>query len=104
MTWLITGGAGYIGAHVARLMADAGDEVVALDDLSAGFPERLPATVPLVEGSAYDGQLLKRVFAEYGVTGVVHLAAHEAGVGQEVALLVVAEAEHDSAGPLESGR
>ncbi|MER5450489.1 UDP-glucose 4-epimerase GalE [Streptomyces sp. NPDC002766] len=77
MTWLITGGAGYIGAHVARLMADAGEGVVALDDLSTGFPERLPAAVPLVEGSAYDGQLLKRVFAEYDVTGVVHLAARK---------------------------
>ncbi|MFJ9114781.1 UDP-glucose 4-epimerase GalE [Streptomyces sp. NPDC102394] len=77
MTWLITGGAGYIGAHVARLMADSGHGVVALDDLSAGFAERLPAAVPLVKGSAYDGQLLKRVFAEYDVTGVVHLAARK---------------------------
>jgi UDP-glucose 4-epimerase len=48
MTWLITGGAGYIGAHVARAMADAGERVVALDDLSAGNPARLPADVPLV--------------------------------------------------------
>ncbi|MFF4799403.1 UDP-glucose 4-epimerase GalE [Streptomyces sp. NPDC001351] len=77
MTWLITGGAGYIGAHVARAMTGAGERVVALDDLSAGFPERLPADVPLVEGSTLDGDLLKRVFAEYGVTGVVHLAARK---------------------------
>ncbi|MGW3118376.1 UDP-glucose 4-epimerase GalE [Streptomyces sp. NPDC001107] len=77
MTWLITGGAGYIGAHVVRAMADAGERVVALDDLSAGFPARLPAEVPLVEGSTVDGSLLKRVFAEYGVTGVVHLAARK---------------------------
>jgi UDP-glucose 4-epimerase len=77
MTWLITGGAGYIGAHVARAMAGAGDAVVALDDLSAGYPERLPAHVPLVEGSAHEPSLLKRVFAEYDVTGVVHLAARK---------------------------
>jgi UDP-glucose 4-epimerase len=77
MTWLITGGAGYIGAHVARAMTDAGERVVALDDLSAGFPARLPAHVPLVEGSSLDGDLLKRVFAQYGVTGVVHLAARK---------------------------
>jgi UDP-glucose 4-epimerase len=75
MTWLITGGAGYIGAHVARTLKGAGSEVVALDDLSTGYPERLPADVPLVEGCAHDSALLKRVFAEYGVTGVVHLAA-----------------------------
>ena len=77
MTWLITGGAGYIGAHVARAMAEAGERVVALDDLSAGVPARLPAEVPLVRGSSLDGELLKRVFAEHGVTGVVHLAARK---------------------------
>lgn len=52
MTWLITGGAGYIGAHVARAMAGAGERVVALDDLSAGNSTRLPTTVPLVHGSS----------------------------------------------------
>ncbi|MFD7389697.1 UDP-glucose 4-epimerase GalE [Streptomyces sp. NPDC059852] len=77
MTWLITGGAGYIGAHVARAMTDAGERVVALDDLSAGYPARLPAEVPLVRGSSLDGDLLERVFAEHGVTGVVHLAARK---------------------------
>lgn len=77
MTWLITGGAGYIGAHVARAMAEAGERVVALDDLSAGVPARLPADVPLVRGSATDADLLKRVFAEHDVTGVVHLAARK---------------------------
>ncbi|MEV0481796.1 UDP-glucose 4-epimerase GalE [Streptomyces sp. NPDC050508] len=77
MTWLITGGAGYIGAHVARAMADAGERVVALDDLSAGNPARLPADVALVHGSSLDGGLLKRVFAEHEVTGVVHLAARK---------------------------
>ena len=77
MTWLITGGAGYIGAHVARAMTDAGERVVALDDLSAGNPARLPTTVPRIHGSSLDGDLLKRVFAEHGVTGVVHLAARK---------------------------
>lgn len=77
MTWLITGGAGYIGAHVARAMTGAGESVVALDDLSAAVPSRLPADVPLVEGSTMDGDLLKRVFADHGVTGVVHLAARK---------------------------
>ncbi|MGZ0205338.1 UDP-glucose 4-epimerase GalE [Streptomyces sp. RM1] len=77
MTWLITGGAGFIGAHVARSMAGAGEEVVVLDDLSAAVPERLPAGVPLVEGSTLDGARLREVFARYGVTGVVHLAARK---------------------------
>ncbi|MGW0994490.1 UDP-glucose 4-epimerase GalE [Streptomyces sp. NPDC002520] len=77
MTWLITGGAGYIGAHVAHAMAGAGERVVALDDMSAAVPARLPADVPLVGGSTLDGDLLGRVFAEYDVTGVVHLAARK---------------------------
>ncbi|MBM7167806.1 UDP-glucose 4-epimerase GalE [Streptomyces sp. G44] len=77
MTWLITGGAGYIGAHVVRIMAGAGQDVVVLDDISSGVPRRLPAEVPLVRGSSLDGELLRRVLAEYGVTGVVHLAARK---------------------------
>ncbi len=84
MTWLITGGAGYIGAHVARAMAADGERVLVLDDLSAGVPARLPEDIPLVQGSALDGELLKRVLAEHAVTGVVHLAAHKQ-VGESVA-------------------
>ncbi|MGW1528661.1 UDP-glucose 4-epimerase GalE [Streptomyces sp. NPDC001588] len=84
MTWLITGGAGYIGAHVARAMAADGERVLVLDDLSAGVPARLPEHIPLVQGSALDGELLKRVLAEHAVTGVVHLAAHKQ-VGESVA-------------------
>ncbi|MFE6488503.1 UDP-glucose 4-epimerase GalE [Streptomyces sp. NPDC057757] len=83
MTWLITGGAGYIGAHVARAMAEAGERVVALDDLSAGIADRLPEDVPLVRGSTLDGALLRKVLTEHGVTGVVHLAARKQ-VGESV--------------------
>ncbi|THC51480.1 UDP-glucose 4-epimerase GalE [Streptomyces sp. A1499] len=83
MTWLITGGAGYIGAHVARVMADAGEDVVVLDDVSSGVPGRLPADIPLIKGSSLDGGLLRRIVAEHGVTGVVHLAARKQ-VGESV--------------------
>lgn len=83
MTWLITGGAGYIGAHVVRALAGAGERVVVLDDVSAGVPERLPADIPLIRGSSLDGELLRRVFAEHEVTGVVHLAARKQ-VGESV--------------------
>ncbi|MEU3281148.1 UDP-glucose 4-epimerase GalE [Streptomyces antibioticus] len=84
MTWLITGGAGYIGAHVARAMTAAGERVVVLDDLSSGVPARLPADVPLVRGSSLDAALVERVLGEHAVTGVVHLAAHKQ-VGESVA-------------------
>ncbi|MFE9251371.1 UDP-glucose 4-epimerase GalE [Streptomyces sp. NPDC007088] len=83
MTWLITGGAGYIGAHVARSMAEAGERVVVLDDGSTGVDARLPGDIPLVRGSSLDGALLREVFARYGVSGVVHLAARKQ-VGESV--------------------
>lgn len=73
MTWLITGGAGYIGSHVVKEMV--GDQpVVVLDDLSTGRAERLPAGVPLVVGSVLDRPLLDRVLADHTVTGIVHIA------------------------------
>ncbi|MFG3259670.1 UDP-glucose 4-epimerase GalE [Streptomyces sp. NPDC048172] len=83
MTWLITGGAGYIGAHVARAMAAAGERAVALDDVSSGDPSRLPESVPLVWGSVLDRPFLDRTLAEHGVSGVIHLAAKKQ-VGESV--------------------
>ncbi|MFI7410665.1 UDP-glucose 4-epimerase GalE [Streptomyces sp. NPDC049627] len=85
MTWLITGGAGYIGAHVVRALVEAGERAVVYDDLSTGFAERVPEGVPLVVGSTLDGELLGRVLREQGVTGVVHLAAKKQ-VGESVEL------------------
>ncbi|WP_320781149.1 UDP-glucose 4-epimerase GalE [Streptomyces sp. CRN 30] len=83
MTWLITGGAGYIGAHVVRAMTEAGEEAVVYDDLSTGVADRVPDGVPLVQGSTLDGDLLRRTLAGHGVTGVVHLAAKKQ-VGESV--------------------
>ncbi|MFF3504828.1 UDP-glucose 4-epimerase GalE [Streptomyces sp. NPDC003247] len=83
MTWLITGGAGYIGAHVVRGMTEAGERVVVYDDLSSGVAERVPAGVPLVAGSTLDKALVARTLAEHSVTGVVHLAARKQ-VGESV--------------------
>jgi UDP-glucose 4-epimerase len=85
MTWLITGGAGYIGAHVVRAMLDAGEEAVVYDDLSTGIAERVPEGVPLEIGSTLDGERLARVVRDRGVTGVVHLAAKKQ-VGESVEL------------------
>ncbi|MFJ8587364.1 UDP-glucose 4-epimerase GalE [Streptomyces sp. NPDC093595] len=83
MTWLITGGAGYIGAHVAHAMAEAGERVVVLDEMSSGVPGRLPAAIPVVRGSIADRELVDRTLAEHAVTGVVHLAAKKQ-VGESV--------------------
>ncbi|MFE2012124.1 UDP-glucose 4-epimerase GalE [Streptomyces sp. NPDC059491] len=85
MTYLITGGAGYIGSHVVRAMTQAGERVVVLDDLSTGDVKRVPEGVPLVVGSTLDREVLDRTIAEHGVTGVVHLAAKKQ-VGESVEL------------------
>lgn len=95
MTWLITGGAGYIGAHVAQAMVAAGERVAVLDDLSSGVADRLPEGVPLVRGSVLDRSALDRAFAGLGVAGVVHLAAKkQVGESVEKPLLYYRENVH----------
>ncbi|MCK8676858.1 MULTISPECIES: UDP-glucose 4-epimerase GalE [Streptomyces] len=74
MTWLITGGAGFIGAHVVRAMAAAGERTVVLDDLSTGSADRLPPGVPLETGTVLDRATVDRVLREHAVTGIVHIA------------------------------
>jgi len=82
MSWLVTGGAGYIGSHVVRALHAAGEQVVVVDDLSSGVPTRLGDT-PLVEGSVRDEDLLVRAMKEHAVDGVIHLAAKKQ-VGESV--------------------
>ncbi|MYR41703.1 UDP-glucose 4-epimerase GalE [Streptomyces sp. SID5910] len=83
MSWLVTGGAGYIGAHVVRALVDGGESVVVYDDLSTGCADRVPAGVPLVVGSVLDGPLLESAIRDHAVTGVVHIAAKKQ-VGESV--------------------
>jgi UDP-glucose 4-epimerase len=81
MTWLVTGGAGYIGAHVVRAFGEVGLPAVVLDDLSSGHREFVPDGVPFVEGSILDTDLLVSTLREHEVVGVMHIAAFKyAGV------------------------
>lgn len=81
MTWLVTGGAGYIGAHVVRAFAKVGLDCVVLDDLSSGHRGFVPDDVPFVQGSITDTDLVADTLARRGIEGVVHLAAFKyAGV------------------------
>lgn len=81
MTWLVTGGAGYIGAHVVRALQQAGLDPVVLDDLSTGHEEFVPEGVPFVRGSILDGALLLDALARHRVSGVIHVAGFKyAGV------------------------
>jgi len=74
VTWLVTGGAGYIGAHVVRALRADGSRVIVVDDLSTGSKERVPTDVELVEGSVLDTDVLTEVLRDHGVQGVVHMA------------------------------
>jgi UDP-glucose 4-epimerase len=81
VTWLVTGGAGYIGAHVVRAFQAEGIDVVVLDDLSSGHERFIPADVPFVRGTLLDGSVLERAFSEFELSGVVHVAGYKyAGV------------------------
>jgi UDP-glucose 4-epimerase len=74
----VTGGAGFIGSHVAHHCVQRGDRVVVLDDLSGGFRDQVPSGVQFVEGSITDHALLSRVFKEHKFDYVYHLAAYAA--------------------------
>ena len=75
---LVTGGAGFIGAHVVRELLDSGQEVVVLDDLSGGFRDNVPSEAKFVEGSILDSELVDQLFAEHNFVNVYHLAAYAA--------------------------
>ena len=75
---LITGGAGFIGSHVAKHCVDMGQEVVVLDDLSGGFRDQVPEGATFVEGSILDTALLERMFSQHRFDYVYHLAAYAA--------------------------
>jgi UDP-glucose 4-epimerase len=75
MTILVTGGAGYIGSHMVHALADAGERVVVLDNLSTGFAWAVAKGVPVVQGDTGDQPLVARLIAEHGVTDIIHFAA-----------------------------
>ena len=73
MKVLITGGAGFIGSHLTEHLRSAGDEPVALDNLSSGRRENLPPEVKLIEADVLDEQLF-RIVADGRFDAIVHLA------------------------------
>jgi UDP-glucose 4-epimerase len=75
MTVLVTGGAGYIGSHMVFELLDAGEQVVALDNLSTGFRDAVAKDVPLIVGDTGDDVLVSRLIREYGVQAIIHFAA-----------------------------
>lgn len=75
---LVTGGAGFIGSHVAEHLVKRGFEVTVLDDLSGGFVDNVPAGAQFIQGSINDVELINRMFEEKKFDYVFHLAAYAA--------------------------
>ena len=83
MKWMLTGGAGYIGAHILRALHDQGHDAVVLDDLSTGLRRKVSEGVPFVEASILDTDSVTRALTDHRVDGVIHLAAKKS-VGESV--------------------
>lgn len=75
--WLVTGGAGYIGAHVVRSLAQAAQRigVVVVDNLSHGDARRMPTYAPLYVANVLGQIALRKIMQAHEITGVIHLAA-----------------------------
>ena len=70
MSILVTGGAGYIGSHMVPELADAGERVVVLDNLSTGFDWAIPKGVPLIIGDTGDQKLVGQIIREHTVDSI----------------------------------
>ncbi|MEZ5937925.1 MAG: UDP-glucose 4-epimerase GalE [Hyphomonadaceae bacterium] len=75
MTVLVTGGAGYIGSHMALALLDRGEDVVVLDSLVTGFREAVPEGAVFIEGDVGDHETVARLFSDHKIDAVTHFAA-----------------------------
>jgi UDP-glucose 4-epimerase len=75
MSILVTGGAGYIGSHMVHELADAGERVVVLDNLSTGFDWAVATGVPLIVGDTGDQDLVAQIIRGHKVDSIIHFAA-----------------------------
>jgi len=78
MRSLVTGGAGFIGSHVARHCLKMGHEVTVIDDLSGGFLDQVPDGATFIQGDITDYHLINSLFSEVQYDYIYHLAAYAA--------------------------
>ena len=74
MAVLVTGGAGYIGSHMAWELLDHGEEVVVLDRLSTGFSWAVPREARLIIGDIGDQDLVKTILHRHDIDSIIHFA------------------------------
>ena len=74
MTVLVTGGAGYIGSHMALKLGDSGEETVVLDNLTTGFDWAVDHRASLVQGDASDIEFVTKLIKDRGITEIIHFA------------------------------
>lgn len=74
MNWLITGGAGYIGAHIVRDFVNAGHKVYVIDNLERGIRNRLPNDCHFLHGDCSDSNAVSRLLSDFDIQGIIHLA------------------------------
>jgi len=74
MTVLVTGGAGYIGSHMALRLGDAGEPTVVLDNLTTGFDWAVDHRATLVQGDAGDMEFVGKLIATHKITEIIHFA------------------------------
>ncbi|MBN6743004.1 NAD-dependent epimerase/dehydratase family protein, partial [Acidithiobacillus sp. MC6.1] len=72
---LVVGGAGYIGSHMVKMLAQSGHSVLVLDNLSTGFRDATVRHAPLIAGDLADQNLLEETFSSYRIDAVLHFAA-----------------------------
>ena len=74
MSVLITGGAGYIGSHMAHHLVEAGEDIVVLDNLSTGVEKNLPRNIPFIKGDIADATLVAKILGDHKVDSIIHFA------------------------------
>lgn len=75
MSWLVTGGAGYIGSHITHTFISNDEQVIILDNLRTGSVERLPSDAKFYQGDITSEKDLENVFESETIEGVINLAA-----------------------------